>query len=122
MCSADLKLSEPGQTSKAETGPASFLTLRQKEILDLVMSIRFLVRLMLCVLLIPLRLYVNSQTYERWLANYNEPLKMESTLRGSRGGWSGTRPPSPLAVFANGIETSLSKGFFIQPNQSFHSL
>ncbi len=117
MAKADVQSPELNQTLEAAIGPASFLTLLQKEILDLVMSVRFIVLLMLCVLLIPLSLYVNAQTYERWLADYNEQLKIESALRGSRGGWSGTRPPSPLAVFANGIETSLPKGFSIQPNQ-----
>lgn len=117
MVKADIRSPELNQTLRVAIGPASFLTLLQKEILDLVLSIRFLVLLMLCALLIPLSLYVNSQTYERWLADYNEQLKIESTLRSSRSGWSGTRPPSPLAVFANGVETSLPKGFSIQPNQ-----
>ncbi len=95
-----------------------FITLLKKEILEYLVSIRFLVLTALCVLLIPLSLYVNSETYRRWSADYNEQLKIESAMegRGNRG-YHGVRPPSPLSVFANGIETSLPKDFSLENQQ-----
>ena len=95
-------------------GGMMLLTLLKKEIQDYLISIRFVVLLALCVLLIPLSLYVNFETYRRWSADYNEQVKSEST-KGSRGrgGRSGLRPPSALSVFANGVETSLAKDFSI---------
>jgi ABC-type transport system involved in multi-copper enzyme maturation permease subunit len=95
-----------------------FFTLLRKEILDYLVSIRFVVLTALCVLLIPLSLYVNFETYRRWAADYNEQLKIESSLGrgGGRPGYQGVRPPSPLAVFANGIETSLPKDFSLGSN------
>jgi ABC-type transport system involved in multi-copper enzyme maturation permease subunit len=92
-----------------------FLTLLKKEIQDYLISIRFVVLLALCVLLIPLSLYVNFETYRRWATDYNEQEKSE-TVKGSRGrpAFAGLRPPSALSVFANGIETSLAKDFSIQ--------
>ncbi|MGA2261740.1 MAG: ABC transporter permease subunit [Acidobacteriota bacterium] len=95
-----------------------FITLLKKEILDYLVSIRFLVLTALCVLLIPLSLYVNFETYRRWSADYNEQLKIESSMEGhgSRG-YHGVRQPSPLSVFANGIETSLPKDFSLDDKQ-----
>jgi ABC-type transport system involved in multi-copper enzyme maturation permease subunit len=95
-----------------------FATLLKKEILDYLVSIRFLVMTALCVLLIPLSLYVNYDTYRHWAENYNEQIKIESELRGSgRGAFRGVRQPSPLSVLANGIETSLPKDFSLADNQ-----
>ena len=75
-----------------------FATLLKKEILDYLVSIRFLVMTALCVLLIPLSLYVNYDTYRHWAENYNEQIKIESELRGSgRGAFRGVRQPSPLS-------------------------
>jgi hypothetical protein len=107
---------EVKRSLQVESRSVSFATLLKKEILDNLISIRFVVLLALCVLLIPLSLYVNRDTYQRWLGDYNEQLKIETTLRNRRG-WSGVRPPSPLAVFANGIETSLPKDFSIDMNR-----
>jgi len=111
--------SEVKQSMRTEIGSVSFATLLKKEILDNVASIRFIVLLALCVLLIPLSLYVNHEAYQQWLSDYNEQLKIEAASRESRGRWglTGVRPPSPLAVFANGIETSLAKDFAIDWNR-----
>jgi ABC-type transport system involved in multi-copper enzyme maturation permease subunit len=91
-----------------------FPTLLKKEIQDYLISIRFVVLLALCALLIPLSLYVNFETYKRWSADYNEQVKIVS-MKDSEGrsGRGGLRPPSALSVFANGVETSLAKDFSI---------
>jgi ABC-type transport system involved in multi-copper enzyme maturation permease subunit len=96
-----------------------YASLLKKEILDYLVSIRFFVLTALCVLLIPLSLYVNFETLRRWNADYNEQLKIESALgrSGGRPGYHGVRPPSLLSVFANGIETSLPKDFSLDSNQ-----
>ena len=98
-----------------------FGTLLRKEILEYLVSIRFVVLTALCVLLIPLSLYVNFETYRLWTADYNEQLKIESALGrgGGRPGYEGVRPPSLLSVFANGIETSLPKDFSLDNNWGF---
>jgi ABC-type transport system involved in multi-copper enzyme maturation permease subunit len=89
-----------------------YTSLLKKEILDYLVSIRFVVLTALCVLLIPLSFYVNFETYRRWSADYNEELKAQAALSGgSRDEYGGIRQPSPLSVFANGIETSLPKDF-----------
>ncbi len=95
-----------------------FATILKKEILDYLVSVRFLVLTVLCVLLIPLSLYVNYDTYRHWSDDYSEQQKIESELRGSgRAVFRGVRQPSPLSVFANGIETSLPKDFSLANNQ-----
>jgi ABC-type transport system involved in multi-copper enzyme maturation permease subunit len=89
-----------------------FTSLFKKEILDYLVSIRFVVLTALCVLLIPLSFYVNFETYRRWSADYNEESKIETALsRSGRAASGGIRQPSLLSVFANGIETSLPKDF-----------
>jgi ABC-type transport system involved in multi-copper enzyme maturation permease subunit len=76
-----------------------FLTLLKKEILNCLISIRFIVLMALCILLIPLSLYVNYETYQRWSADYSEQLKIESALRGGgRSGMTGVRPSSPVRI------------------------
>ena len=52
------------------------LTLIQKEMMHHVLSVRFVALLLMCVLLIPLTLSINYQSYRQNLVDYQEAVKL----------------------------------------------
>ena len=91
-----------------------FAVLIKKEILDAVRSFRFLIATLLCLILVPVGMYINLKEYEKRLADYEEAEQLY--VAHSKGALDaefpaeGYRPPSPLSVFSIGLE------YFI-PNQ-----
>jgi len=88
----------------------------KREILENFMSVRFILLLLLCILLIPLGIYVNEKDYESRLAEYHqlsqkyrEDLAKTTDIREIKP--KGFEPPSPLGVFAKGLEETLPKYF-----------
>src|SRR6266404_609101 len=83
-------------------------TLIKKEILEAVLSFRFIIAGLLCLVLIPLGIYVNMKDYERRLAVYQEAGRLyEQRARGhinTNFEAEGYRPPSVLSVFSVGLE------------------
>ena len=51
-------------------------TLIQKEILHHLLSVRFVALLLMCLLLIPLTLSINYQSYRQDLVDYQEAVKL----------------------------------------------
>jgi ABC-type transport system involved in multi-copper enzyme maturation permease subunit len=90
-----------------------FGTLVAKEILETVLDLRFVVATLLCVILIPLGMYVSREDYEQRLVAYQQE---HDTYRQRHGtpAWvdtaaeaHGFRPPPVLSIFASGLDPFL---------------
>lgn len=92
------------------------ITLVQKEVMHHILSVRFVALLLMCVLLIPLTLSINYRKYNQKLVNYQESMKRTQT-EAAENPPSAQDPntevsklflkPTPLSVFANGLEDAL---------------
>ena len=92
------------------------LTLIQKEIMHHILSVRFVALLLMCLLLIPLTLHINYRNYLQNQVNYQESIKLsvaetEEKPPDSPGPNMEVSKlflePTPLSVFAKGLEESL---------------
>ncbi|MBN1506550.1 MAG: ABC transporter permease subunit, partial [Sedimentisphaerales bacterium] len=91
-----------------------FGTLLAKEILETVLDLRFVVATLLCVVLIPLGMYVSREDYEQRLAAYQREHDTYRQRHGTpeppvtgREEAQGFRPPSVLSIFASGLDPFL---------------
>ena len=92
------------------------MTLIQKEIMHHILSVRFIALLLMCALLIPLTLSINYRRYSQSLTDYQESVKRART-EAKENPPNAQDPntevskfflkPTPLSVFANGIEEAL---------------
>ena len=92
------------------------MTLIQKEIMHHILSVRFVALLLMCLLLVPLTLSINYRRYSQNLTDYQESLKRERT-EAAENPPNTPDPntevskfflkPTPLSVFANGLEEAL---------------
>ena len=92
------------------------LTLIQKEMMHHILSVRFVALLVMCLLLVPLTLHINYRNYLQNQVNYKESLKL-STTEAAEKPPDAPDPdtevsklflePTPLSVFAKGLEESL---------------
>jgi len=92
------------------------LTLTQKEIMHHLLSVRFVVLLLMCLLLIPLTLSIGYNNYLQNQINYQEGLKLaRMEAEGSLSDTLGPNlevsklflKPAPLSLFSKGLEYSL---------------
>ncbi len=91
-------------------------TLIQKEIMHHILSVRFIALLLMCALLIPLTLSINYRRYSQNLTDYQESVKRERT-EAAENPPNTPDPntevskfflkPTPLSVFASGLEEAL---------------
>ena len=92
------------------------MTLIQKEIMHHILSVRFVALLLMCLLLVPLTLSINYRRYSQNLVDYQESVKRERT-EAKENPPNASDPntevsklflkPTPLSVFANGLEDAL---------------
>ena len=92
------------------------MTLIQKEMMHHILSVRFIALLLMCALLIPLTLSINYRRYSQNLTDYQESVKRART-EAAENPPNAQDPnmevsklflkPTPLSVFANGIEEAL---------------
>ena len=92
------------------------MTLIQKEMMHHILSVRFIALLLMCALLIPLTLSINYRRYSQNLTDYQESMKRART-EAKENPPNAQDPntevsklflkPTPLSVFANGIEEAL---------------
>ena len=92
------------------------MTLIQKEIMHHILSVRFVALLLMCLLLVPLTLSINYRRYSQSLVDYQESIKREQT-EAKENPPNASDPntevsklflkPTPLSVFANGLEDAL---------------
>ncbi|MCF7975506.1 MAG: ABC transporter permease [Phycisphaerae bacterium] len=89
-------------------------TLIIREIKDTLLNTSAMVLVFLCVLIIPLGLYVNCQEFEgRWedfLREHQDYRSRYADRIAHNVGARGFRPPSPLSIFCSGVD-------FILPDQ-----
>ena len=92
------------------------MTLIQKEIMHHILSVRFVALLLMCLLLVPLTLAINYRRYSQNLVDYQESIKRER-VEAKENPPNAADPntevsklflkPTPLSVFANGLEDAL---------------
>ena len=96
------------------------ITLIQKEVMHHVLSARFVALLLMCVLLIPLNFHINYRRYLQRQVDYQEAVEKENNKDPAEQPWKQhktTDPnlevsklilkPTPLSVFATGLESAL---------------
>ncbi len=100
----------------------------KKEIIETILDLRFIIVALLCVVLIPLGMYVSRKDYEQRLAGYQRAYQMyrqSNTKRLKPFDFSlvmeGYRPPSPLSVFACGIEPFMPDKVLTSRSGFFHT-
>ncbi len=95
-----------------------------REIFESIYSYRFLFFMIIGVTLIPIGMHVNRVSYSNRLNDYNDQARMEKKAILSAQSWelmSGSLPikgflePAPLAVFAQGLESSLPQFYTFKP-------
>ena len=92
------------------------MTLIQKEIMHHILSVRFVALLLMCLLLVPLTLHISYRNYLQDQVNYQESIKL-SVAEAEEKLPDAPHPnmevsklflePTPLSVFAKGLEASL---------------
>ena len=92
------------------------MTLIQKEIMHHILSVRFVALLLMCALLIPLTLSINYRRYSQNVTDYQESVK-RTQAEAKENPPNAQNPnvevsklflkPTPLSVFANGLEEAL---------------
>ena len=92
------------------------MTLIQKEVMHHILSVRFIALLLMCALLIPLTLSINYRRYSQNLTDYQESVK-RTRAEAKENPPNAQDPntevsklflkPTPLSVFANGLEEAL---------------
>ncbi len=96
------------------------VTLIQKEIMNHILSARFVALLLMCVLLIPLNFHINYHRYLQRQVIYQETLEKENNKDSAGQPWKQRKTtdpnlevsklilkPAPLSVFATGLESAL---------------
>jgi ABC-type transport system involved in multi-copper enzyme maturation permease subunit len=80
----------------------------KKEIIETILDLRFTIVTLLCVVIIPLGMYVSRKDYEQRLVNYQREHQMYRQHYGkkvfSNVQAQGFRPPSMLSMFALGLD------------------
>jgi ABC-type transport system involved in multi-copper enzyme maturation permease subunit len=100
-------------------------TLIRKEITETILDLRFVIATLLCVVLIPLGMYVSLKDYEQRLQEYQtsvqqyEQRSKRSMFSGDFGA-EGYRPPSPLSVFSGGLKDKLNMKVTTQYDGNYH--
>ena len=88
-----------------------FTTLLMKEIRETIITGKFFIATVLCLILIPLGMYITTQEYRQYIHDYRHAVQLyQQRSEGKVGAMfkaEGYRPPSPLSVFAGGLEPVL---------------
>ena len=92
-------------------------TLIRKEMMHHILSVRFIVLLLMCLLLVPLTLSINYRNYRQNLVDYQEAVKLANIEEKTVNPKMPLEPeievsklflkPTPLSVFANGLGDAL---------------
>ena len=93
-------------------------TLIRRELLDNLMTFRFVVVFIITLLLVVANTSVLIKDYDRRLASYNSAVKSnQEQLLGRRtyssGSWDVVRPPNLLSIFNAGLDKRLSNEIFV---------
>jgi ABC-type transport system involved in multi-copper enzyme maturation permease subunit len=106
-----------------------FRTLVGKEIAETMLGFRFVIATLLCVVLIPLGMYVSRKDYEHRLASYQRELQTYRQRYGTpppplTGGEEaqGFRPPYVLSIFASGLDPFMPDKVFTSQSGLFRTV
>ena len=104
-------------------------TLIQKEVMHHILSARFVALLLMCVLLIPLNFHINYRRYLQRQVDYQEAVEKENNKGPAEQPWKQRKipppnlevsklilKPTPLSVFATGLESALPSSLGITRN------
>ncbi len=99
-----------------------FFILLLKEIRDSLISLRFTIALVLCMILIPVGMYVNLKDYEKRLNSHQQSQQIyqqdHPTERSvGRFGGKGFRKPSLFSIFSIGLEYNLPTTIHSDPQE-----
>ena len=101
-----------------------FRVLLQKEIHDSLLSLRFIVALILCLILVPLGMYINLKDYEKRLNSYEQSLNIYQQEHPTKGsvnrGAKAFRKPSPFSIFSVGLEYYLPTTIHSDPQDGIN--
>ena len=90
-----------------------FSTLLLKEIRESIQTSRFLIAAILCLLFLPMGMFVTARHYERQLSEYNDAVRLYIQTSEGRVGYGfqaeGYRPPSWKSIFSTGLEQYFPK-------------
>jgi len=85
-----------------------FSTIMKKEIIEAISSHRFVMAAFLCLILLPLGMYVNLKDYEKRLKDHQESLRLYQQQAEGNVSFDfqaeGYRPPSVFSIFSVGLE------------------
>jgi len=100
-------------------------TLIKKEITAAIFDLRFVIAALLCVVLIPLGMYVSRKDYEHRLAAY-QVKHQEYRQRHGKGVEPNTeaqafRPPSVMSIFASGVDPFMPDKITTDRSGLFHT-
>ena len=93
-------------------------TIIRKELLENIFSFRFPLFAVLCLVLIPLGMYVNQNHFEKRNRDYQDQIRLAeeaaskismSDVMAGKASIKAFRPPAPLSVFAQGFESALPR-------------
>ncbi|MFX0204201.1 MAG: ABC transporter permease, partial [Candidatus Hodarchaeota archaeon] len=83
----------------------------KKEVTETILDFRFVIVMLLCVVLIPLGMYVSRKNYEQRMAEYQREHQMYRQHYGKNVSYKvqaqGFKPPSVLSIFALGLDPFL---------------
>ncbi len=86
-------------------------TLIKKEITETILDLRFMIVTLLCIVLIPLGMYVSRENYEQRMTEYQREHQMYRQHYGANVSYNvrakGHKPPSVLSIFALGLDPFL---------------
>ena len=106
-----------------------FRTLVGKEIAETMLGFRFAVATLLCVVLIPLGMYVSRKDYEHRLAGYQREVQTYRQRYGTpppplsgEEEAQGFRPPSVLSIFASGLDPFMPDKVFTSQSGLFRTV
>ena len=103
-----------------------FKTLILKEIRETFHNFRFLIATLLCLVLIPLGMYVTLKEYEQRFSDYQDSVRLyqersEGRIN-SNFNAEGYRPPSVMSIFSLGLEYFLPTKVVTSPDGQFKML
>jgi len=106
-----------------------FRTLISKESAETMLGLRFAVATLLCVVLIPLGMYISRKDYEHRLAGYQRELQTYRQRYGTPPPpltgveeAQGFRPPSVLSIFASGLDPFVPDKVFTSQSGLFRTV
>ena len=98
-----------------------FKTLVTREIQGAIIDFRFWVVFILCLSIIPLSFYVSVKNYSQRLSDYRQEVQtyLDNTQIHAQFIAEGVRPPSPLSIFSQGLDSKMPHKVFTSSDGAY---